>query len=439
MTCFGWSSVLVVACFACRADAAADPFGVLYDIITVRKLDDGRVITPAAATPLLWADSRYLVDNGAPAKLTEALNALNAIPEARFDAYPPVNRAILQHHVWTVFDWTTLLTHSSATKPPRIPGRELFKLQQALATTIRKLALSKAAILRLPSPLQATVASRVYRRTFDPENVTKPFLPEDIYDGKGPWVCLSKANHAVPAKIHTASVNARSAFMIFLRLPNGREQTLEYLNKLAAFRSPWLPGPQEASANIPEHAAMRDLDLHVNPKTPQFPVGTQVALVKQALLITDSGLLVLSPLIQDIQLRAYLNVYVDRARNNPGLPPSQALAEFYLQPRQLMLGRLPMRAVAADEVHHTTTLTSSDPIENPRSNAESQVPRLKSCMSCHPGAGIHSINSYGEFFQRRSVRPPRFVNSTAATIGAATARLKRKDYSWGLLQGLWRE
>jgi hypothetical protein len=50
---------------------------------------------------------------------------------------------------------------------------------------------------------------------------------------------------------------------------------------------------------------------------------------------------------------------------------------------------------------------------------------------------IHSINSFGEYFQQRSLRPPRLAASTPATIGAATSGLKRNDFSWGLLQGLW--
>lgn len=389
----------------CAANTSPDPYDKLYDAIMVRKTADGRIVALDATTPMLWQNSQYLLGDGNEARLLEALDAFNSLSPEEIEAYPALNRALLQYHVWTVFDWTTTLGGSGRMRPSHRPSSDVIELQKSLVRAIKRLALSDAEIAGLPNPLEKTIASRTYAERCNAEDANAPFLPRDILPKDSPWVCLTKTEHAVPAKLHTESVGSRSVFLIFLRLPDGRKATLDYLQMLAAFRSPWVPGEQEPSVNIPPHAAMRELDFHVNPLTPQFPVGTQVALVKQALLINESGALVLSPLVQTVQLRTYLNVSLSRAHINPALPQSQALAEFVLQPRKMMTGMTPMRAVAVDEILHTTTFTSGDPIENPRANNEGNLPRLSSRMTCHPGSGIHSINSYGEFFSDQKFAP----------------------------------
>ena len=426
--------MLILAAFgkAGAADEPSDPYDHLYDIIMVRKVSDEHAVTDDPESPLLWEDSRYLLSEDTLPRLLNSLDALNSLPENRIKAYPPLNRAVLQHHLWTVFDWTTLLDLSNG--EANLPPAQLHRMQKSLALAIRKLALSETTIASLPNPLTATADSKTFPTSFDASGSSQPYLPSDLFDEKGPWVCLSKVDRAVPAIIHTEAVAARSAFLIFMRLPKGRDATLKYLESLAAFRSPWVSGEQQPYIGIPQHPSLMMVDVHDNPRTPQFPVGTQVALLQQPLLIADSGQLTLSPLVQRVQLRTYLNVNVDR-RNNQVLGPSQATSEFVLQPRAMMEGNVPMRPIAANEVHYTTIFTSSDAIERPASRS---VTRLQTCIACHSGSGIHSINSRFELFQNRSLSPPRFAETTSNEIGSATARMKRKEYAWGLLRGLWR-
>lgn len=433
---------MAVVVQSCPADDVVDPFDVLFDTLTIRKAPDGSVIAPEAETPQLWRNSRYLIEDGGKKRLLRDLKLFDALSPEKVSTYSPLQRAILQHHLWCVFDWTTIPAGavSDVKFDPlesRISPDELRQLQKTLASSIRKLAMTREEILSLPSPLQATVAASVYSTAVDENDAMKPFLPEDLLDSEESWVCINRPDYAVPATLHAEAVSFRSAFLIFLRLPGARQETINYFAKLNAFGKPWLPGKQKPAVNIPEHADLRGLELHANPQTPNFPAGTQVALVKQALLIDDSNELVLSPLIQSIQLRAYLNVSIDSRLNNPVIGPSQAVAEFVLQPRQMMAGGTPMRAVASREVRHTNTFEHSDPFDNPRANNESFRPRLRTCMGCHPGAGIDSINSRKQLFQVSSLRPPRLTAGTPTEIGAATAREKRKSYSWGLMQGLW--
>ena len=416
--------------------ATPDPYDALYDTIIVRKTLDGGVVAPEPESPLLWSDSTYLINKGELTRLLNSLDRFNALSREQITAYPSVKRAILQHHVWTVFDWTTRLSESSL--EPRLTQSKLFRLQQGLASTIKKLALSETEIHRLPTSMKVPADFSVQAQDGETGDALKTLFPRDLYNEQGPWVCLAKLDHDVPAMLHTDSAGSRSAFLIFLRLPDGRQETLDYLDRLAAFRSPWVPGKQEPFVNITRQPVMRYLDLHDNPLTPQFPVGTQVALVQQALLISDSEELVLSPLVQSVQLRVYLNVDIDTRRNNQALPPSQVFAEFVLQPREMIKSGNPMRAVAAGEIRYTTTFASGDPIEHPGISHGSNVPRLESCTACHSASGIHSFNSRLELFQNRSLLPPRFTATSPKAIGDSTARLKRTDVSWGLLRGLWR-
>ncbi|WP_442508367.1 hypothetical protein SH528x_007336 [Novipirellula sp. SH528] len=428
-------AALLVAAFGtvCIADVRPDPYDALYDVIMVRTSTDDPAFADLVS-PLLWKESRYLVSDGTLARLLQSLAEFNALPRDQIEAYPTLNRAILQHHLWTVFDWTTQPGLSTADDPRVLPSK-LRKMQSELAVAIGKLALSDAEIQSLPNPLTATAATEKFSTNYNADESKQPFLPKDILEDDGPWVCLSKVDHSVPAIVHTESVAARSAFHVLIRLPEGRAAALKYVAELAALRTPWISGKQAPYTQIPGHPAFRDLDFHDNPLTPQFPVGTQFAIVEQALLINDSGKLTLSPLVHRVQLRVYLNVDLDARRNNPAIGlPSQAFSEFVMQPREMMRGNVPMRPIAAEEIHYTTTFQSGDKIENPPRGAK--VPRLHSCTGCHLGAGIHSVNSRFELFQSRRLVPPRFSPAVPEQIGAATIKIKRGMYSWGLLQGL---
>ena len=436
-------TVVVVSCHDCLADEATDTFNKLFDIISVRRDLDGSTVIPEAEAPLLWKNSTFLVEDRNCIKLLGALKSFDKLPQTQIELLSSLQRAILQHHLWSVFDWTTIAADPHPIEQfdamvTRVPTDVHFRLQMSLASAIKKLALSQTEILALPSPVEATVNSEVYPQLYDSSDAFKPFLPVDVCDPNGEWVCISKPDFPVPAIHHAEAVDYRSVFLIFLRLPDGRQQTIDYLAELNAFRKPWLTEKPKRFVGMPTHHELRDLELYPNPDTPSFPVGTQVALVKQALLIDDSGAMVLSPLVQTIQLRAYLNVSQEISKNNPSIGPRQALAEFVLQPRLMMQSKTPMRAVASNEIRHTNTFVYADPIEMPRANAGSHAPRLRTCMTCHSGPGIHSINSYKQFFQAATILPPRLKATTPTTAGTGAIREKRKAYSWGLLRGLWR-
>src|SRR4029077_9196492 len=74
-----------------------------------------------------------------------------------------------------------------------------------------------------------------------------------------------------------------STFTIFLRQPEGREQTLKYVDQL----SEWLKkGAKGGPARVP-----------------QFSANTQFALVRRTLLLDDQGEIRPTPLTEQVQLQ----------------------------------------------------------------------------------------------------------------------------------------
>ncbi len=162
-----------------------------------------------------------------------------------------------------------------------------------------------------------------------------------------------------------------------------------------------------------------------------FPVGTQVALIEKAFLVSDKGEMVLSPITVSIQLRAYRNV--EQSPGEAGTA-TQCVAEFISRPRDFMRADALMTAVSPAD--YRLKVFSSDGgkqdilelVDDPKT---SEVPRLQQCMNCHGGAGIKSLGDFArgdlKSFQRRS----------HSEIVQATAQAKQDDKSWKLLKTAW--
>jgi hypothetical protein len=204
----------------------------------------------------------------------------------------PLKRAILQHDLWAVFDW--VVTQSFDWNGRRDwPTQDKQELETRLAKAIRRLALTPEEVRGLPDTYAAAVAARQFAADHDPHAPQGSFLPADLFRAGGPWVCLSAYSEQPTAASH---FTGRSRFLVFLRLPGGRDATLEYLGKLrASHEPPLLPGPNGSPTFL-------------NLNLPQFPAGTRVALVRQAILIDNEGKLVPTELtVRQATIRISLN------------------------------------------------------------------------------------------------------------------------------------
>src|SRR5271170_1713614 len=101
---------------------------------------------------------------------------------------------------------------------------------------------------------------------------------------------------------------SRSGFLIFLRLPAGRAATFDYLRALWEIPQPWIPRPDE-----PDQAVE-------NPHLPQFPAGTEVALVRQMMLFDNRGNLESTSITESVQMRVYRTITTQEARDSGSGP-----------------------------------------------------------------------------------------------------------------------
>ena len=138
-----------------------------------------------------------------------------------------LKRALLQRDLWTLFDW--------AADPDwqKLDAKEQFvnerrELQTRLGRVIPRLALSAKEIEQLPDNYAAAVKAKRYPAEFHADRKTAAFLPADLWDPKGPWVLLGTSAGGHLAGDHVGFFGGRSTFVIFLRLPEGREATLAW-------------------------------------------------------------------------------------------------------------------------------------------------------------------------------------------------------------------
>jgi hypothetical protein len=398
----------------CGAEKTADPYDVLYDVIMTRYGPDGKSYAENDTTPAIFAWSEFPFDDRTFEEFIPALDAFAALPQEKIEAYSDVHRALLQRHLWKVFDttfnwdwWKGDWYWGGRKSFPKTHMDRRTAVQPLIVSLMRRLALTKEQILALPNPMAATVKSGDFALAHDPEDRFKPFLPADLYTEKSSWICLGEDRHKIPASTHTGKLYSRSMFLQFMRLPGGRAETLEYLER-------------------------------IKKQVRQFPVGTQFALIEQPFLISKEGELVLSPMIVSVQLRAYLNVGRRFSSSEDAPQVTQCVAEFVMQPRELMKGNAVMRAMGPNDFRYeagspfAAGFSPKDPFAT--GDIAGRMPkttRLNLCMSCHGSAGGRGVRT-------SSFRGTNdFRESSIEEISKATSAQKRDYEDWKMLQKLW--
>ena len=394
----------------------ADPNHIwnrLYRTLYRRQSSDGKEHGYDELDPLLWAYTKdLLVDPGYGAAIDVLDEFLTSHSERAIN--DPLKRAILQRDLWAVFDWTIRTQRESP---------QIFNLQNKLFEIIRRLALRPEEISRLPDSYQAAIKSRAFPASYDPDKRPQPFLPPDLFDPKGPWVMLSARGGEPVAITHLSFFSGRSVFLIFMRLPSGRAATLQYLKSLNSIRKPWLPDANGPGGVMP------------NPEVPQFPPGTELALVRKAMLIDNQGNLYPSNIVEDIQIRVHRTIpaeiqpvhNIDRQDARAALD----VFEFKFSRAKLFAGENGgLRAVQAGEQEFAIFASHDFEFE--------QREPLTACAACHFRPGVHSMLSRGRLetggSERVEVLPSWDLNYETDT----SKRWKGTQYNWGLLQGLWR-
>jgi hypothetical protein len=355
----------------------------LYRELHVRTDPSGKEFGFDSLDPLLWRETNYLLTGKSHAQ-TLALADEFLRTHAERQITDPVKRAILQRDLWAVFDWAD---------EPDLPHQpERRELMAKLASLIWRLALSPDELRALPDTYARALQNREFPSASDPASSNQAFLPPDLFDPSGPWLCLSPPNTELAAPVHDLSFTARSVFLVFARLPGGRAATLAYFKQLAEMKIPLFvrmqdPGWQQA--------------MNVwNPQVPQFPIGTEFALVRKMILPDQDGHLRLTPVTESVQIRHYTDI----PSVNPMASRDISLARRFQAPSELELSRTllfqehhsGLRGITATDDAFLILPTMShglDAFEDKQMHVPAYSPFLN-CTSCHLGPGIQSMMSF---------------------------------------------
>ncbi len=393
------------------------PWNRLHECLFVRTADDGTVYSREELEPPIQALSKHLLEGPGHER---AIAALDDFRRRRADQLirDPVKRAVLQRDLWAVFGITagTGATHFWEAGDQLLPagiedtGDEQFgskparrELQRRLVAVMRDIALTPQEIAAIPDNLRSAANAHAFPAAGDPDHPERAYLPVDLGQRDGPWVLVSNTERAdgLAAPCHVQFTNGRALFLVYMRLPGGREATQDYLAIIG------------------------------NGKSEQFPEGTEVALVRRMLLIDTSANICVSPLTEEVQLRVFRR-----------LDTVDAYA-FLLSRKDLFAGRRGgFRVVEEGETSYYdisgfeggSPTGSADLLEvKPRPPAHLVK---ECCVACHRFAGEGGIESVVSAFASGRRYPDLQPVTEESQIQGSLDWLK-KTYSWGLLQGLW--
>src|SRR5262249_19556141 len=137
---------------------------------------------------------------------------------------------------------------------------------------------------------------------------------------------------------------------------------------------------------------------------PQFPVGTQVALLRELLAIDDRGKVKPTRFIESVQLRVYRAVPKGDPAHPEGfddLAGKQDFYEFRIARKDLFAGTAGgLHAVGPQhgELIPLPTPQPDAPFEENPPVRPARSGTLASCSGCHSRPGIHSVEAYRRSF-----------------------------------------
>lgn len=408
----------------------------LHAVFFVRDDLPGTERMPDVLDPPLWYHTPYLLTRPSH---NRALRVLDQFLQTHAEnlIHDPVRRAILQRDLWAVFDWAVERQPDRQGEPAY--EKEKNELQTRLAEILRRLALSPEQIASLPDNYAEAVASGEFARDYDPAHRQRAFLPPDLFDPRGPWVKLEDPGNPDPIAFqHFSDRSARSSFLTFLRLPGGRKATFDYLQALWDFPERWVTLPSGMGPNFPE-AKRRDL--------PQFPAGTEVALVRQMTLFDNQGKLINSPITESLQIRVYREIGPsDRAAAGSDEFIARSGQDFYdvrLSRPQLFAGKAGgLRSARPGEKDFSKFGASGPDVGKPNQYArlDQYAPILETCVMCHQQPGIYSLNSRDKLLKPHALQHDRPSDSYGPHWWqeARTLAWKQNHGDWGALTGYWK-
>lgn len=401
--------------------------------------------------PLLWLGSKHVLVG---AKYKETVELLHEFLNSHGERLvrDPLARALFQRNLIAVFHWAaqpiSVGDVSRAEEPPNQDQslkccaecrgnyvgcyKERTQLSELLAAMIKAVAISTDEIHRLPDNYRALKATK-----------TGDGLP--LPGGPG-FTLIGRDDGMAVAPIHL-SYFPMSEFLVYLRLPPTGPTATEYIEATRIF-SRSRAQVVSASARNPRgpNSQLDNCLLEGQCEPPQFPVDTETALVRRAILVSNEGEPVLSPITETVQLRQYRSIPDRHAAFERGNDPQ--VAEFRLSQRALLEGRPSLRRVADDEKGFSTFGTQGfdfffEPASPETLSLQSQGVRfgpsrvLAACQACHQNPGVGSFTTYSRMQFEPAERQFILLHaSTEEQEAAAALRDLKASATWKLLHAM---
>ena len=388
----------------------------------IRAAADGTLHGADAVDPLLWRQTRYLLEGESHAVALKLLDEFLAANGERL-VTAVVRRALLQRDLWAVFDWSVSHFESHAAERREL-ARRLGPVINRLGLTREQLSvlaydLGKAGPKMLDTYAAAVKAAR-FPTHYDPADRQRAFLPPDLLDEDGPWV---PTHGSTPLAQHSDEMS-RSWFGAFLKLPGGRAATLAYLRMLWDAPQPFVLDPAGSFGG--------ETRTMIAPALRAVPPGAQVALVRRMLLLDAQGVIQLSNIVESVQIRVFRAAEpLPTHLRHSGSVNDQDFFEFVFDRAALVTD--PAKALHAVTTSERAFLTFSSKGIDPFERATVPAPgiALDTCHACHGAGGLPSILS-----ARRLFKPYTFADrsGTAADWSAAFWKTQRAD--WGYLRAV---
>jgi hypothetical protein len=344
--------------------------------------------------PLLWTSSKHLLEERSHTRAMAVLEEfLKNDGEKLID--DPLKRAVLQRDLWMVFNWLELGEFDFA--EPRLSQKEAGaareRLRVPLAEVIARLALTPQQITELPDNYSAAVASGQFAKTH---------LPPDLFAADGPWVSVGRTDRqTAPQHLRGENPFSNSVFLIFIRLPVASTEAGEI--------------GRQARMDVASYLKDR----------PVLPIGTELALVRRAMLIDTSHQVVPSNLNESVQLRV---LHGSRA--------SEAAFEFRLSRSQLFANRAGgLRASGQDDRDFKTGFLSKtwDEIEDSESQGRLPGDRMQPMLRC----SVCHAARHPEFLSGGTKdRPNPMAVMSVSDVSAAAIKWRVAHPTWVRLKRL---
>ena len=328
----------------------------------------------------------------------------------------PLKKALLQRDLWALFDWTA---DPLAFHPAKF-AKEQRELALRLAVLLRRLELTTNEIAALPDNYAAAHL---------------PDLAEGMFQTNGDWINVTANNVERIVPMHDRGFGGRSVFMVLFHDADGRKAGTNYLRQLRDFKPLLVPATNSHNPN----------DVMLKQEFPRFPTNSQWALVRRMCVIDTDGNIQPTRIVENIQLRTYLNFNPIYGSAELDKNPPQRFNEF----RMSRDSHASLISIAQDGKGFTSNngffSFGIDPFEY-RPPGETNIVSeyrgtiLRTCYQCHGGIGIGSVNSFTRYLS--GGLPMEMTQLNEANLQREeemSVFWKEREFAWGFLQGLWKQ